>query len=110
MSRGREKLVTEQPIAPRWRWTALPAATRQRRLPLRPISKRAIAASGNLEPPAGVLADSRDALAGRMVQEIFVAPAFGTVRPSARLGAAALCFSRARFASPQVNHSTESPW
>ena len=113
MSRGREKLVTEQPIAPRWRWTALPAATRQRRLPLlprRPLRKRAIAASGNLEPLAGVLADSRDALAGRMVQEIFVANAFGTARPSARLGAAALCFPRARFASPQVNQSTENPW
>ena len=71
MSRGREKLVTEQPSAPRWRWTALPAATRQRRLPFlprRPLRKRAIAASGNLEPPADVLADSRDALAGRIVQ------------------------------------------
>ena len=108
MSRGREKLVTEQPIAPRWRWTALPAATRQRRLPLlpcRPLRKRAIAASGNHELPAGVLADSLDALA----QEIFVANAFGIARPRARLGAAALCFSRARFASPQVNRSTESP-
>jgi len=106
-------LVTQQSIAPRWRWTAFPAATRQRRIPLLPhrhLRKRAIAASGNLEPPAGVLAHSRDALAGRMVQDIFVANAFGIARPSARLGAAALCFSRARFAFPQVNRSTENPW
>ena len=30
------RLVTEQPIAPRWRWTALPAVTRPRRLRLLP--------------------------------------------------------------------------
>jgi hypothetical protein len=114
VSREREKLVTERSIAPRWHWTALPAAMRPRRLPLllrRPLRQRATAACVNLEPrPAGVLADSRDALAGRMGQEIFVSNAFGIARPSARLGAAALCFSRACFAAPQVNRSTESPW
>ena len=42
-----------------------------------------------------------------MGQEIFVANAFGIGRPSARLGAAALCFSWARFASTRVNRRGE---
>jgi hypothetical protein len=38
VSRGREKLVTEQSIAPRWRWTALPAANAS--VPPPPPSRR----------------------------------------------------------------------
>ena len=59
MSRERDKLVTEQSIAPRWRWTALPAATRQRRLPLLPHRPPVNARSPRAETSSHQLASRR---------------------------------------------------
>ena len=63
-----------------------------------------------LEPPAGVLADS-SRRSGRADGPQYHRPkCVRHCEAHYEARSAALFFSRARFASPRVNRSTESPW